>query len=74
MVEAGTNTCDSAESSGHKASPAAARYAINGTILAQVGNAADGLAAIGKLIFEDGTLTWDELRDAIRPTSRATSR
>ncbi len=48
-----------------QASPAAARYAINGCILAQVGNAADGLAAIRKLIFDDGTLTWERLRDAI---------
>ncbi len=48
-----------------QASPAAARYAINGCILAQVGNAADGLAAIKKLIFDDGVLTWDELRDAL---------
>ncbi|MCH7945763.1 MAG: pyruvate formate lyase family protein, partial [Armatimonadetes bacterium] len=48
-----------------QASPAAARYAINGCILAQVGNAADGLAAIKKLIFDDGVLEWDELRDAL---------
>jgi formate C-acetyltransferase len=47
------------------ASPAAARYAINGCILAQVGNAADGLAAIKKLIFDDGTLTWERLRAAM---------
>ncbi len=48
-----------------QASPTAARYAINGCILAQVGNAADGLAAIKKLIFDDGVLEWDELRDAL---------
>jgi formate C-acetyltransferase len=48
-----------------QASPAAARYAINGCILAQVGNAADGLAAIKKLIFDDGVVTWDQLRDAM---------
>ncbi len=48
-----------------QASPAAARYAINGCILAQVGNAADGLAAIKKLIFDDGVLTWGQLRDAM---------
>ena len=48
------------------ASPAAARYAINGTILAQVGNAADGLAAIKKHIYEDGALTWVELARAMR--------
>ncbi|MDP6454654.1 MAG: pyruvate formate lyase family protein [SAR202 cluster bacterium] len=48
-----------------EASPAAARYAINGCILAQVGNASDGLAAIKKLVFDDGILTWDQLRDAM---------
>jgi len=48
-----------------KASPEAARYAINGTILAQVGNAADGLAAIRKHIYEDGALTWPELSRAM---------
>ncbi|MFH1567401.1 MAG: pyruvate formate lyase family protein, partial [Gemmatimonadota bacterium] len=49
-----------------EASPAAARYAINGTILAQVGNAADGLAAIRKHVCEEGTLTWPELARALR--------
>jgi len=49
-----------------EASPAAARYAINGAILAQVANAADGLAAIKKLIFEDGSLTWEELAGAMK--------
>jgi len=48
-----------------EASPAAARYAINGSIVAQAGNAADGLAAIKKLIYDDGTLTWERLRDAM---------
>jgi pyruvate-formate lyase len=42
-----------------------ARYNIAGSILAQVGNAADGLAAIKKLIFEEAVLTWDELVAAI---------
>jgi len=49
-----------------EASPGAARYAINGSILAQVGNAADGLAAIKRFIFEDGALTWEELGSAMR--------
>ena len=49
-----------------EASPAAARYAINGTILAQVGNAADGLAAIKKQIYDEGSLTWPELARAMR--------
>lgn len=48
-----------------EASPAAARYGINGSILAQTGNAADGLAAIKKLIYDDRTLTWDQLREAL---------
>lgn len=48
-----------------EASPTAARYGINGCILAQAGNAADGLASIKKLIFDDGVLTWDELRNAL---------
>ncbi len=49
-----------------EASPAAARYDINGSILAQVGNAADGLAAIKKFIYEDGTLTWNDLIAAMK--------
>lgn len=48
-----------------EASPAAARYAINGCILSQAGNAADGLAAIRKLIYDDAQLTWGELREAL---------
>jgi pyruvate-formate lyase len=47
-------------------SPTAARYAINGSILAQVGNAADGLAAIKQLIYDDAELTWEQLRDALQ--------
>ncbi len=49
-----------------QASPTAARYAINGSILAQAGNAADGLAAIKKLIYDDGELSWSQLRDALK--------
>ena len=48
-----------------KASPAGARYSIHGAILAEVGNAADGLAAIERLIYEEGTLTWNELISAL---------
>ncbi|HJP27602.1 MAG TPA: pyruvate formate lyase family protein [Dehalococcoidia bacterium] len=48
-----------------EASPTAARYAINGKILAQVGNAADGLAAIKQLIFDERSLTWTRLRNAM---------
>lgn len=49
-----------------EASPSAMRYSIAGSILAQVGDTADGLAAIKKLIFEDGTLSWNELITAIK--------
>jgi len=49
-----------------KASPSGVRYPISGSILAQVGDTADGLAAIKKLIYEDGTLTWAELIAAIK--------
>jgi formate C-acetyltransferase len=48
-----------------EASPSAARYPIYGAILAEVGNAADGLAAIEQLIYGDGTLTWEELIAAL---------
>jgi formate C-acetyltransferase len=48
-----------------KASPTGARYSIYGSILAEVANVADGLATIQKLIYEDGTLTWDELVAAL---------
>lgn len=49
-----------------EASPAAARYAINGSILAQVGNTADGLAAIKKLVYEEKSLSWADLVRAMR--------
>jgi formate C-acetyltransferase len=48
------------------ASPNGARYTIAGSILAQVGNAADGLAAIKKLIYDEGVLEWDELVAALK--------
>jgi formate C-acetyltransferase len=49
-----------------EASPSGACYSIRGSILAQAGNAADGLAAIKKLIFEEGALTWDALAEALK--------
>jgi len=49
-----------------KASPTGVRYSIWGCILAEVSNTADGLAAIKKLIYEDQTLTWPELVDALK--------
>jgi formate C-acetyltransferase len=48
-----------------EASPTGARYSIWGSILAEVGNTADGLAAIKKLIYDDGVLTWHDLVSAI---------
>ena len=48
------------------ASPSDARYRIRGAILAEVGNAADGLAVIRKLIYEQGVLTWAELVAALQ--------
>jgi len=49
-----------------RASPSGVRYCIHGSILAQVGNVADGLAAIQKLIYQDRALTWGELAAALR--------
>ena len=48
-----------------KASPTGVRYSIRGSILAEVGNSADGLAAIKKLVYEDRVLAWDRLVTAI---------
>jgi formate C-acetyltransferase len=47
-------------------SPSGARYSMWGTILAQVGNAADGLAAIRKLVYEEQAIQWDELVAALK--------
>jgi formate C-acetyltransferase len=49
-----------------KASPTGVRYSIWGSILAQVSNTSDGLAAIKKLIYENKVITWDELISAIK--------
>jgi len=49
-----------------KASPNGARYSIWGEILAEMGNTADGLAAIKKFIYEDKKLTWQELVSALK--------
>ena len=48
-----------------EASPTGVRHGIMGSILAQVGNSSDGLAAIKKFIYEEKTLTWKELVAAI---------
>lgn len=49
-----------------KGSVAGARYSISGWILAEMGNTADGLSAIKKLIYDDRSITWDELVAALR--------
>jgi pyruvate-formate lyase len=49
-----------------KATPRGPRYSLHGSILAEVGNTADGLAAIRKLVYEDRTLTWAELVAALK--------
>jgi pyruvate-formate lyase len=48
-----------------KASPTGARYSIWGSILGEVGNAADGLAAIEQFIYNDRVLSWDDLASAL---------
>jgi formate C-acetyltransferase len=47
------------------ASATGPRYNINGAILAQVGNSADGLEAIRKLVYEEGSLSWEALVAAL---------
>ena len=41
------------------------RYSIWGSIPSQMGNVADGLAAIKKFIFDDQSMSWDELIQAL---------
>jgi formate C-acetyltransferase len=48
-----------------KASPTGARYSLWGSILAEVGNAADGLAAIEQYVYRNRVLSWDELSAAL---------
>jgi formate C-acetyltransferase len=48
-----------------KASPTGARYSIWGSILGEVGNAADGLAAIEQFIYKDRVLSWADLAAAL---------
>ena len=49
-----------------EASTHGARYSIWGRIPSQMGNVADGLAVIRKLIFDEKSLTWAELNDALQ--------
>ena len=48
-----------------QASPSGVRYSILGSILGEVGNTVDGLAAIRRLVYEEGDLAWADLRSAI---------
>ena len=48
-----------------KASPTGARYSIWGSILGEVGNAADGLAAIEQFVYRDRVLSWADLASAL---------
>jgi pyruvate-formate lyase len=48
-----------------KASPTGARYSIWGSILGEVGNTADGLAAIEQFIYQDRILSWADLASAL---------
>ena len=49
-----------------KADPAGARYPIYGSILAEVANVADSLSAIKSLIYDQDSLSWDELIAALK--------
>ena len=49
-----------------QASPSGVRYCIWGKIPSQMGNVADGLAAIKKFIFDEKSMTWQDLNEALR--------
>ena len=49
-----------------EASTTGVRYSIWGRIPSQMGNVADGLAAIKKFIFDDQSITWEELNTALK--------
>ena len=49
-----------------EASTGGVRYSIWGRIPSQMGNVADGLAAIKKFIFDDRSMTWEELNTALQ--------
>jgi pyruvate-formate lyase len=48
-----------------KASATGARYSLWGSILGEIGNAADGLAAINKFIYQERLLDWADLLSAL---------
>jgi len=49
-----------------EASTTGVRYSIWGRIPSQMGNVADGLAAIKKFIFDEDSMTWEELNTALK--------
>ncbi len=49
-----------------EASTTGVRYSIWGRIPSQMGNVADGLAAIRKFIFDEQSMTWEELSAALK--------
>jgi pyruvate-formate lyase len=53
-----------------KASPMGARYSIWGSILGEVGNTADGLAAIEQFVYKDCLLSWADLVSALEANYR----
>ena len=53
------------------ASPTGARYSFWGSILAEVGNTADGLAAIEKFVYKDRVVPWADLVPAIKANYEA---
>ncbi|MBN2389468.1 MAG: hypothetical protein JXR84_02010 [Anaerolineae bacterium] len=53
-----------------KASPTGARYSIWGSVLGEVGNTADGLAAIEQIVYKDRVLSWADLVSALETNYR----
>jgi pyruvate-formate lyase len=53
-----------------KASPTGARYSIWASVLGEVGNTADGLAAIEQFIYKDHVFSWADLVSALEANYR----
>lgn len=49
-----------------EASTTGVRYSIWGRIPSQMGNVADGLAVIKRFIFDEESMTWEELNEALK--------
>ena len=49
-----------------EASPTGVRYSLWGYILAEAANAADGLAAIRRLVYEQRAVSWSDLVSALK--------